>query len=67
MVEGHRLHLNLFRSEEHIERWLGNREPGATLPIEKLNENQAILHHIGLTEDFWRLPSGNGHRTAVRA
>jgi len=23
--------MNLFRSEEHIERWLGGREPGATI------------------------------------
>jgi hypothetical protein len=22
--------MNLFRSEEHIERWLGDRDPGAT-------------------------------------
>ena len=30
--------MNLFRSEEHIERWLAGREPGATIPITKLNE-----------------------------
>ena len=24
--------MNLFRSEEHIERWLGTRRPGATIP-----------------------------------
>ena len=30
--------MNLFRSEEHIRRWLGEREPGATIPITKLNE-----------------------------
>jgi len=30
--------MNLFRSEEHIERWLGEREPGATIPVTKLSE-----------------------------
>ena len=25
--------MNLFRSEEHIERWLAGRRPGATLPV----------------------------------
>jgi hypothetical protein len=30
--------MNLFRSEEHIERWLGAREPGATIPVTKLSE-----------------------------
>ena len=30
--------MNLFRSEEHVERWLGNRAPGATLPVSKLSE-----------------------------
>ena len=30
--------MNLFRSEEHIARWLGGREPGATISIKKLSE-----------------------------
>ena len=30
--------MNLFRSEEHIARWLGRREPGATIPVAKLAE-----------------------------
>jgi hypothetical protein len=30
--------MNLFRSEEHVERWLGGREPGATISVGKLNE-----------------------------
>jgi hypothetical protein len=30
--------MNLFRSEEHIARWLGGREPGATIPAGKLVE-----------------------------
>ena len=28
--------MNLFRSEEHIARWLGTRGPGATIPVAKL-------------------------------
>ena len=27
--------MNLFRSEEHIARWLGAREPGATITVTK--------------------------------
>ena len=70
--------MNVFRSGEHIERWLAGREPGATIPVEQLSElahawwgdrlspdwrphtrdtNQAILDGLGLTADFWRLPS----------
>jgi hypothetical protein len=30
--------MNLFRSEEHIQRWVGSREPGATIPVAKLSE-----------------------------
>jgi hypothetical protein len=28
--------MNLFRSEEHINRWLGAREAGATISAQKL-------------------------------
>ncbi len=30
--------MNLFRSEEHVQAWLGGREPGATIPVAKLSE-----------------------------
>jgi len=30
--------MNLFRSEEHIDRWLGGRSPGATISVAKLSE-----------------------------
>ena len=30
--------MNLFRSEEHIARWLGGREPGVTTTLGKLSE-----------------------------
>jgi hypothetical protein len=29
--------MNLFRSEEHIARWLGDREPGATTSASALS------------------------------
>ncbi len=28
--------MNLFRSEEHVRRWLGDRPPGETLPVDVL-------------------------------
>ena len=30
--------MNLFRSEEHIQRWLGGRTAGATIPVTTLSE-----------------------------
>jgi hypothetical protein len=30
--------MNLFRSEEHIQRWLGHRGSGATITVVKLSE-----------------------------
>ncbi len=30
--------MNLFRSEEHIEKWLDRREPGATISVTRLSE-----------------------------
>ena len=30
--------MNLFRSEEHVERWLRGRSPGATIPVTQLAE-----------------------------
>ncbi len=68
--------MNLFRSEEHIAKWLGSRSPGATIGVSKLSElahewwgnriepkwtprtleqNQAILTDLGLTDPFWSL------------
>jgi len=28
--------MNLFRSEEHVQRWLAGRTPGATIPVATL-------------------------------
>ena len=30
--------MNLFRSEEHIERWLAGRSPGATISVTTLSD-----------------------------
>jgi len=30
--------MNVFRSEEHIARWLGPRRPGATIAVGKLSD-----------------------------
>lgn len=30
--------MNLFRSEEHVERWLGGRHPGESIPVAQLAE-----------------------------
>jgi hypothetical protein len=30
--------MNLFRSEDHVERWLAGRPPGATISVTKLAE-----------------------------
>jgi hypothetical protein len=68
--------MNLFRSEEHVVRWLDSRPAGVTLSVAKLSEmshawwsdrldpdwrphslqqNQAILTGLGLTDAFWQL------------
>jgi len=36
--------MNLFRSEEHIERWLAGRPPGTMIPVTMLCE---------LAHDWW--------------
>jgi len=30
--------MNLFRSEEHVDRWLGGRSPGASIPVTTLSD-----------------------------
>ena len=30
--------MNLFRSEEHIDRWLGQRSAGATIAVKTLSQ-----------------------------
>ena len=45
--------MNLFRSEEHIARWLGGREPGATISVTKLSELAHVWWDDRLSPD-WR-------------
>jgi hypothetical protein len=45
--------MNLFRSEEHIERWLGRRPPGATITVTKLSELAHSWYRDRLSPD-WR-------------
>jgi hypothetical protein len=44
--------MNLFRSEEHIARWLGERKPGATIPVTKLSELAHAWWHDRLSPDW---------------
>ena len=45
--------MNLFRSEEHVERWLAGREPGATIPVPTLADLAVAWWHDRLSPD-WR-------------
>jgi hypothetical protein len=45
--------MNLFRSEEHIDRWLGGRPPGATIPIARLSALAHAWYSDRLAPD-WR-------------
>jgi hypothetical protein len=45
--------MNLFRSEEHVERWLAGRAPGATIPVTTLSELASAWWSDRLAAD-WR-------------
>jgi hypothetical protein len=45
--------MNLFRSEEHVQRWLAGRPAGATIPVAKLAELAQAWWHDRLATD-WR-------------
>jgi hypothetical protein len=45
--------MNLFRSEEHIERWLGRRMPGATISLTKVIE-LGLAWYADRLESDWR-------------
>jgi hypothetical protein len=55
--------MNLFRSEEHIARWLGGRPPGATLTAAQLNELAHAWWHDRLAPG-WR-PHTREHNQAT--
>jgi hypothetical protein len=44
--------MNLFRSEEHLDRWLAGREPGATMSSAKLCELAHIWYGNRLDPDW---------------
>jgi hypothetical protein len=44
--------MNLFRSEEHIAHWLGERKPGATIPAAKLSELACAWWHDRISSDW---------------
>jgi hypothetical protein len=45
--------MNLFRTEEHIDRWLGARAPGVTITVNKLSELAQAWWHDRVAPD-WR-------------
>ena len=45
--------MNLFRSEEHIERWLAGRDPGATIRVTTLADLAVAWWQDRLSPD-WR-------------
>jgi hypothetical protein len=44
--------MNLFRSEEHVERWLAGRPPGATISVSTLSELAHAWYEDRLAPDW---------------
>jgi hypothetical protein len=55
--------MNLFRSEEHVARWLGGRKPGATISAGKLAELAHAWWHDRLAPDW--TPHTRAQNTAI--
>ena len=55
--------MNLFRSEEHIQRWVGDREAGATIPVATLSRLAYAWYRDRLAPD-WR-PRTAGENQAI--
>jgi len=55
--------MNLFRSEEHIGRWLGGREAGATISVTKLSTLAQAWWHDRLAPDW--VPHTREQNTAI--
>jgi len=55
--------MNLFRSEEHIARWLGSREPGATIPVTTLAD-LAVAWWDDRLSSSW-VPHARAQNTAI--
>ena len=56
--------MNLFRSGEHIERWLTGREPGATISVLKLSELAHAWWDDRLSAD-WRPHTRDGNQAIL--
>jgi hypothetical protein len=56
--------MNLFRSEEHLERWLGARPRGATIPVRKLCELAHAWWDTRLAPD-WRPRTRNENQAIL--
>ena len=55
--------MNLFRSEEHVARWLGPRPAGATIPVATLSALAHAWWGDRLDAD-WR-PHSREHNQAI--
>jgi hypothetical protein len=44
--------MNLFRSEDRVKRWLGGRQPGATIGVAKLSDLAHAWWSDRLTADW---------------
>ena len=55
--------MNLFRSEEHVVRWLGGRKPGATIAVAALAELALAWWDDRLSPDW--VPHTREQNTAI--
>ncbi len=55
--------MNLFRSGEHVERWLAGRAPGETIPVAKLSDLAHLWWGDRLSPD-WQ-PHTREHNQAL--
>jgi hypothetical protein len=58
--------MNLFRSEEHVERWLAGRAPGATIPVVQLAELASAWWGDRLSPG-WRAHTREQHQAILDA
>ena len=57
--------MNLFRSEEHISRWLAGRAAGATIPVQKLSDLAHAWWDDRLSPD-WRSHTRDENQAILR-
>jgi hypothetical protein len=58
--------MNLFRSEEHVERWLAGRPGGATIPVAQLAALAAAWWGDRLAPD-WRPHTRDANQAILEA